>query len=85
MDPRAGIVEDYLSNQDIDSVCLMELWCECLGRHRQDMKKRDAYELEGILNRTGEWELYPMNRSGKMRTKKYGVQRVYVRKATEIL
>lgn len=80
VDPRAGIIEEYLGNPNITAVCLMELWCECLGRHRQDMKKRDVYELEAILHRTGEWELYQENSSGKMRTKNYGVQRTFVRK-----
>lgn len=81
VDPRAGLIEDYLSNPLINSVCLMELWCECLGRHRQDMKRRDAYDIEAILRRTGEWELYAENTSGKMRTERYGIQRVFVRKA----
>lgn len=81
VDPRAGLIEEYLSDVRITSTCLMELWCECLGRHRQDMKKRDAYEIEAILCHTGEWELYSGNASGKMRTEKYGVQRLFVRKA----
>lgn len=79
-DPRAGLIEEYLSDNNITEVCLMELWCECLGRHRQDMKKRDATELEAILYKTGEWKLYDENASGKMRTEKYGVQRTFVRR-----
>lgn len=78
VDPRAGLIEEYLSN--VDSVCLMELWCKCLGKERQDMKKRDAYELEAILHRTGNWEIYSQNTSGKMRTKDYGIQRIFVRR-----
>ena len=80
VDPRAGLIEEYLNNTRSGQICLMELWCECLGRQRQDMKKRDAYELEAILHRTGEWELYTENSSGKMRTKNYGIQRMFVRR-----
>ena len=80
VDPRSSLIEEYLSDVRINNVCLMELWCDCLGRHRQDMKKRDAYELEAILHHTGEWELYTGNASGKMRTEKYGIQRIFTRK-----
>ena len=79
VDPRSGLIEEYLSNPTITSICLMELWCECLGRDRNDMKKRDSYELEAILHKTGEWKLYSKNGSGKMRTSKYGIQRMFVR------
>lgn len=80
VDPRAGVVEEYLSAPQKTDTCLMEIWCDCLGRSRNDMKKRDAYELEAILKRIGNWELYSGNNSGKKRTKYYGIQRVYVRK-----
>lgn len=80
VDPRAGIIEDFLKNPAKNEVCLMEIWCECLRRQRQDMKKRDAYEIEAILRKTGEWELYSGNSSGKCRTLNYGIQRVFVRK-----
>ena len=42
----------------------MELWCECLGKDRSDMKKRDAFELESVLRQLGGWELYSGNASG---------------------
>ena len=80
VDPRAGIIEEYLKDPTKTEVCLMEIWCECLRRQRQDMKKRDAYELEAVLRKTGEWELYTGNSSGKVRTLNYGIQRVFVRK-----
>lgn len=60
-------------------VCLLEIWCECFKKERQDMKKSDAYELESILYQIGGWELYSGNSSGKMRIPGYGVQRTFVR------
>ena len=80
VDPRAGLIEEYLEDPDIEEICLMELWCDCLGRPRQDMKRRDAYDLEAILRKNGNWELYSGNSSGKMRFREYGIQRAFVRK-----
>ena len=57
----------------------MELWCECLGRERQDMRKSDAYELEAILQQVGGWDVYRGNTTGKMRLPGYGVQKTFVR------
>lgn len=36
-----------------DRVCIMEIWCECFGKERQNLKRTDSYEIEGILNRLG--------------------------------
>jgi len=58
---------------------LMEIWCECLFKERQDMKKRDAYELEGILKQIGNWDVYRGNASGKTRIPGYGIQKTFVK------
>jgi len=60
-------------------VCMMEIWCECFGKERQNLKKTDSYELESILNKIGNWKKYTLNASGKMRIPGYGVQRAFVR------
>lgn len=78
-DPRQGLIHEYLNQTSSNQICLMELWCECLGKERSDMKKRDAYELEGMLRQIGGWKLYDGNTTGKMRLKKYGVQKTFVR------
>lgn len=78
-DPKQGIIEEYLNNLDVDRICLMEIWCECLMRERQDMKKGDAYELEGILKKIGGWKVYDSNTTGKTRIPGYGVQKTFVR------
>lgn len=78
-DPRQGLVDEYLENSDTDRICLMELWCECLGKERQDMRRSDAFELEAILRQIGGWEVYAGNTTGKMRLPGYGVQKTFVR------
>lgn len=78
VDPRLGIVSEYLQSKSIKEICLMELWCNCLGNNRSNMKIRDAYELEGMLQQLGNWEVYTGNKSGKKRVPEFGIQRIYV-------
>lgn len=79
-DPREGIVRDYLRDLKSDRTCMMQIWCECLHKDRCSMKRKDSYELEGIMKHIDEWEVYSGNSSGKMRLTEYGIQRAYVRK-----
>ncbi|MEG1410853.1 MAG: virulence-associated E family protein [Terrisporobacter sp.] len=65
-----------------DKVCIMEIWCECFLNERQNLKRYDSYEIEGILNRIGGWEKYSVNSSGKSRYRLYGTQRTFVRSDT---
>ena len=62
-----------------DKLCIMEIWCECFFRERQDLKRTDSYEIEAILNRIGGWERITTNKSGKIRFEIYGPQRAFVR------
>lgn len=61
-----------------ERVCVMEIWCECFGKERQNIKKADSYEIEGILNKIGGWKRYDGNTTGKMRIPLYGVQKTFV-------
>lgn len=84
-DPRLGIIEEYLTEHDKETVCLMEIWCECLMQERNLMRKRDALELEAILVQLGNWEVYRGNTTGKTRIPGYGVQKTFVRLDQESL
>lgn len=54
----------------------MEIWCECLGKPKEDMKPADSYAISGIMLRIGGWE-----RTGKLAMQPiYGRQRIYARK-----
>lgn len=56
-------------------VCNMEIWCECFGKDRGNLKRQDANEIAAIMNNIEGW-----NRpEGKMRFPLYGVVRGYVR------
>lgn len=62
-------------------VCTMEIWCECFGNPRASIKKTDTYEIQSILKKIGGWE----KRDAKVRTKLYGIQRVFNRTGLKII
>ncbi|WP_322354507.1 virulence-associated E family protein [Dehalococcoides sp.] len=58
------------------SVCNMEIWCECFGKNRSDLKRTDSNELSAILIKL-DWERLPK----KDRTTLYGPQYSFVPKS----
>ena len=60
-------------------VCTMEIWCECFGKDGVNMKKIDAYELNGIMAKIEGWKKYIGNKQGNFKFPIYGSQRGYVR------
>jgi len=65
-----------------ERVCTMEIWCECFYKERQNLRRIDSYEIEGIINRIGGWEKISTNKSGKTRYPLYGPQKTFVRKSS---
>ena len=54
----------------------IEIWTECFGKAKEDMRKSDSYSIAMIMSRIDDWEKTE-------RTKRipiYGKQRIYVRK-----
>ncbi len=64
-------------------VCCMEIWVECFGKERQNLRKTDSYEIEGIINKIGGWKKYDANSTGKTKVPLYGVQKTFVRATSE--
>lgn len=62
-----------------DKVCVMEIWCECFGKERQNLKRTDSYEIEGILTRIGGWQKLTSNKTGKTYYPLYGPQKTFIR------
>ena len=56
-------------------VCTMEIWCECFGKERGNLKRQDANEITAILNNIEGWHRI----EGKMRFSEYGVVRAFIR------
>ena len=59
-----------------DYVCVAEIWCECLGRNREDMDRYRTREINDLLKSMPEWE--PCKASKRFSI--YGKQKYYVRK-----
>ena len=58
-----------------DEVSNIEIWCECFGRAKEDMKPSDSYAISAIMARLGGWTKV----SNRKRIPIYGLQRLYMR------
>ena len=57
-------------------VSYIEIWCEALGKNKNDYETRKAYELKAILKSIGGWK---SNKDNRPRVEPYGQQRVYIK------
>ncbi|MCR4708051.1 MAG: virulence-associated E family protein, partial [Clostridiales bacterium] len=57
-----------------ETVCTLEIWCECLYRDRANLRRSDSNELTAILERLG-WK----RREKKERIPLYGMQYLFER------
>lgn len=57
-------------------VCTAEIWCECLGKTREDMNRYATKDLNDILRTLPEWQAHLSTRNFKH----YGKQKYYERK-----
>ena len=58
------------------TVTNIEIWCECFGKPKEDIKSADSYAIGAIMARLSDWE-----RTAKFsRSPLYGKQRIYRRK-----
>ena len=62
-----------------DKVSNIEIWCECFGRAREDLTRRESAEITAIMARIEGWE----RAEGLTKLRHYGPQRVYVRQVGE--
>lgn len=59
-----------------DEVCALEIWCECLGKQRGDMRQRDTREINTVLENLPGWE----KTSAIYRGPDYGKQRSFIKR-----
>lgn len=62
-----------------NKVCVHEIWCECLGKDKSNLKRQDSYEIIGVLIRIGGWVCYTGNKQGQTRFSIYGNQKTFCR------
>lgn len=76
---RRAFLDDELSANgtvERDYVCVAEVWCECLGKNREDMDRYKTREINDILRSLKNWEQSKSTRNFSL----YGKQKYYVRK-----
>lgn len=76
---RRHWIEDPLSEkgtQPKNSVCIAEIWCECLGKEKTDMSRYNTRDINEILKAHPDWELVTSTKRFPI----YGVQKYYKRK-----
>lgn len=86
-DPREGLIQEWLETPIEDEwaedtpkqlrhrVCAAQVWVECLGNRKGDMKPWDAKELCDILRHIPGWK----ERGKRVRVNEYGKQTVFER------
>ena len=60
-----------------ETVSNMEIWCECFGKDRANLRRADGNEISAIISGIGGWTISPK----KERIPLYGPQWVYARAA----
>lgn len=76
---RRSFLEDPLSEkgtEERDHVCVAEIWCECLGKEKEDMDRYKTREINDILRSLDDWEQSKSTKNFKL----YGKQKYYTRK-----
>lgn len=85
-DPREGLIQEWLNEpiedpqgrptDDLrDRVCAAQIWTECLGKKKGDMKPWEAKEICDIMRRIPGWK----ERKGRVRFPNYGTQTAFER------
>lgn len=59
-----------------DFVCVAEIWCECLGKEKNDMSRYNTRDINEILRSLSEWEAITSTKNFSL----YGKQKYYKRK-----
>lgn len=67
---------DKLEKKPREFVCVAEIWCECLGRHREDMDRYKTRDINEILRGLEGWEATNQVRAFPL----YGKQKYFRRK-----
>ena len=78
---RRAWLEGPLSQKGVipkDFVCIAEIWCECLGKDKNDMSRYNTREINDLLKALSDWEFVPSTKNFAL----YGKQKYYRRKSS---
>jgi putative DNA primase/helicase len=68
-EPKDGTIKEV--------VCMAEIWCECLGKKKEDMDRYNTRAINEILKSLSGWEYHTSTKNFKL----YGKQKYYSRKS----
>jgi len=72
---------DYSQGYRIrDKVCIAEIWCECLGRNKEEMSRYNTRDINDVMRSMRDWK---MQRS-PARFSLYGMQKYYLNQEEEV-
>ncbi|QJC53072.1 virulence protein E [Paenibacillus albicereus] len=85
-DPRVGLIQEWLETEEADElerptgqtrqrVCANQIWVECLGKRKGDMRPWEAREICDIMRRIPGWREV----KGRVRVPGYGQQTAFDR------
>lgn len=76
---RRSYIEDPIASGNIERefVCIAEIWCECLGKDKENMNRYTTREINDIMKGLDEWEYHTSTKTFKH----YGKQKYYSRKS----
>lgn len=78
---RRSWLDDPLSEEGTvrrEFVCTAEIWCECLGKDKNDMTRYNTKDINSLMATLPEWEFVSSTKNFSI----YGKQRFYKRKNT---
>ncbi|MEG0579381.1 MAG: virulence-associated E family protein, partial [Niameybacter sp.] len=76
---RRDYLNDPLSKKGTikrDSVCVSELWCECLGKDKAEMSRYNTRDLNDIMKTLPDWSYVNSTKNFTV----YGTQKYYAKK-----
>ena len=65
--PKGTVLRETVSN--------MEIWCECFGRAKEDLRATETFAIKSIMSRIEDWERTDDYAWSRL----YGKQRIYKR------
>jgi predicted P-loop ATPase len=86
VNPHEGMIQEWLDTTMVDAmdrptddlrtrVCAAQIWVECLGKRKGDMRPWEAKEIVDIMRRVPNWK----ERNGRARVPGYGLQTAFER------
>nr|MCR4708149.1 virulence-associated E family protein [Clostridiales bacterium] len=73
-DEESLVGEKHIGTVRRETVCTLEIWCECMRREQSSLRRSDSNELIAILTKLG-WKRYEK----KQRVPIYGIQYIFKR------